>query len=45
MGRLSERARQSLTGAIALTLTLALVVYGVRVANGATRPRYQLLAT
>ena len=44
-GRLSERSRQSLTGAIALTLTMALVVFGVRATNGALKPRYQLRAT
>ena len=45
LGRLSERFTQILTGAITMVLISALVVFGVRAANGALEPRYQVMAS
>lgn len=42
---LSERGRQMLAGAITILLLSSSTVGGVRIANGALRPRYQLVAS
>lgn len=42
---LSERGRQMIAGAITIILLSSLTVGGVRIANGALRPRYQVVAS
>jgi phospholipid/cholesterol/gamma-HCH transport system substrate-binding protein len=41
----TERGRKMVAGAVVITLVSAVVIVGVRAANGAFRPRYQLLGT
>ena len=41
---LSDRNRRILTGLITICLVSAAVVYGIRRANGALRPRYRVTA-
>jgi phospholipid/cholesterol/gamma-HCH transport system substrate-binding protein len=45
VGSVNDRSRQVIAGAITLLLLASLTVSGVRVANGALEPRYQLTAT
>jgi phospholipid/cholesterol/gamma-HCH transport system substrate-binding protein len=40
-----ERRIRLLTGVIAMVLSLALITFGVKAANGALRPRYHLMAS
>jgi phospholipid/cholesterol/gamma-HCH transport system substrate-binding protein len=42
---LGERGRQMIAGAITIILLSSLTVGGVRIANGALRPRYQVVAS
>ena len=43
-GTIGERSRRMLAGAIVMVLLSSLTVLGVRIANGAIRPRYQVVA-
>ena len=45
LGTIGERGTRILAGAIVLVLLSSLTVFGVRFANGALRPRYQVLAS
>jgi phospholipid/cholesterol/gamma-HCH transport system substrate-binding protein len=44
LGNATLRARQIVAGAITLLLIASLTISGVRIANGALKPRYQLVA-
>ena len=45
LGSIGERSTRMLAGAIVLILLSSLTVFGVRAANGALRPRYQVVAS
>ena len=45
VGSLDDRGRQVVAGAITILLMASATVAGVRIANGALRPRYQLVAS
>jgi phospholipid/cholesterol/gamma-HCH transport system substrate-binding protein len=45
LGSIGERATRMLAGAIVLVLASSLTVFGVRFANGALKPRYQVVAS